>query len=67
LLPKPAKNAQHFIDFLQHLFLQVYPHHNLVLVLDNAPFYRSNQVNAFLSLFERFWKHLKDRACAKHP
>jgi transposase len=79
--PKPAKTARHFIDFLEHLLLQVYP--TQTLVLDNAPSHHSNQMKAFLSLFEqrvvvfwlppyrpelnlieRFWKHLKDKACA---
>lgn len=59
VVPQSAKKAATFIDFLEHLFLHVYPHDKLVLVLDNAPFHHSNQVKAFLSLFEQrvvvFW------------
>ena len=59
VVPKPAKKARHFIDFLEYLFMEVYPHDNLVLVIDNAPFHHSHQVKAFLSVFEHrvrvFW------------
>lgn len=54
-----AKNAASCIAFLQHLLLEQYPHQKVVLVMDNAPFHRSNAVQAFLSLFEHrvlvFW------------
>jgi transposase len=48
-----AKNADRFIDYLEQLLTVEYPSERLVLVLDNAPFHHSKQVQAYLSLFEQ--------------
>ena len=48
-----AKNANSFLDYLEQLLTVEYPSQRLVLVLDNAPFHHSRQVQAYLSLFEQ--------------
>ena len=77
------KNSQTFIEFLEYLLVEKYPHQKIVLVLDNASYHQSRATLAALSLFEprvrvywlpkycpnlnlieRFWRHLKDLACA---
>jgi len=77
------KNSQTFIEFLEYLVVENYPHQKIILVLDNASYHRSQASLAALSLFqprvqvvwlpkycpnlnliERFWRHLKDLACA---
>lgn len=40
------------IRYFEWLFLEVYPHDNLVLVMDNASSHHSQAMQAFLSLFE---------------
>jgi transposase len=53
------KNSATFIQFLEHLLLEMYPNDVVVLVLDNASFHRSGAALAALSLFEHrvgvFW------------
>jgi transposase len=77
------KNSQTFIEFLEYLLVEKFPHQKIVLVLDNASYHRSRVTLAALSVFEprvrvfwlpkycpnlnlieRFWRHLKDLACA---
>ncbi len=77
------KNSQSFIEFLEYLLVEKFPHQKIVLVLDNAAYHRSQATLAALSIFEprvrvfwlpkycpnlnlieRFWRHLKDLACA---
>jgi transposase len=77
------KNSQTFIEFLEYLLVEKYPHQKIVLVLDNASYHQSRATLAALSFFEprvrvywlpkycpnlnlieRFWRHLKDLACA---
>lgn len=77
------KNSQTFIEFLEYLLMEKYPHQKIVMVLDNASYHQSRATLAALSLFEprvrvywlpkycpnlnlieRFWRHLKDLACA---
>lgn len=77
------KNTQTFIEFLEYLLVEKFPHQKIVLVLDNASYHRSRATLAALSIFEprvrviwlpkycpnlnlieRFWRHLKDLACA---
>ena len=77
------KNSSYFIEFLDHLLVDTYPHDPVILVMDNASYHKSAAAMAALSLFEhrvlvirlpaycselnpieRFWRHLKDRACA---
>jgi len=54
-----VKNSQTFIEFLEHLMTQSYPVGAVVLVMDNAPYHRSAEVRAVLSLYEHrllvFW------------
>lgn len=54
-----TKNSETFIAFLEMLLEQAYPDQGLVLVMDNAPYHRSKEVAAMLSLYaERvlvFW------------
>ena len=78
-----TKNSAHFIAFLEHLLVEIYPTGRVVLVMDNAAYHKSASALAALSLFEhrvlviwlppycsdlnpieRFWRHLKDLACA---
>jgi transposase len=47
-----VKNSQTFIEFVEQLMTVHYPTGGVVLVLDNAPYHRSRQVRAALSLFE---------------
>jgi transposase len=53
------KNSSNFIEFLDYVLMEVYPNSEVVLVLDNAPYHRSQMVAAALSLFEHrlqvFW------------
>lgn len=77
------KNSQTFIQFLEYLLIEQFPAQQLILVMDNASYHRSEASMAALSLFEprvkvfwlpkycptlnpieRFWRHLKDLACA---
>ena len=77
------KNSQTFIEFLEYLLVEKFPHQKIVLVLDNASYHKSQETLAALSVFEprvrvfwlpkycpnlnlieRFWRHLKDLACA---
>lgn len=55
----PEKNSQTFIEFLEHLMTSCYPSGGVVLVMDNAPYHRSQAVKAALSLYEHrlmvFW------------
>lgn len=46
------KNGDTFIQFLEHLCLQVLPQHPLVLVLDNVSYHRSTPVMALLNLLQ---------------
>jgi len=48
-----AKNATSFMTYLEHLLTVEYPCQRVVLVLDNAPFHHSKQVQAYLSRFEQ--------------
>lgn len=54
-----VKNSQTFIEFVEHLMTSRYPTGGVVLVMDNAPYHRSAQVQAALSLYEHrllvFW------------
>lgn len=54
-----VKNSQTFIEFLEHVMNDRYPTGGVVMVLDNAPYHRSFQVQAALSLYEHrllpFW------------
>lgn len=78
-----TKNSAHFIAFLEHLLVDIYPTGPVLLVMDNATYHKSASALAALSLFEhrvrviwlppycsdlnpieRFWRHLKDLACA---
>lgn len=77
------KNTDYLMAFLEHLLIETYPTHKVILVRDRASFHRSPAALAALSLFEhrlrviglpaycselnpieRFWRHLKDLACA---
>lgn len=77
------KNSEHFIGFLEHLLVRIYPTAHVILVMDNVSYHHSGATLAALSLFEhrlqliwlpaycsdlnpieRFWRHLKDLACA---
>ena len=72
-----------FLDFLEHLLVDIYPSQRLVLVMDNAAYHKGAMTRAFFSLvehrvlviflpaycshlnpIERFWRFLKDKACA---
>jgi transposase len=46
------KNSETFIQFLEHVLVDTYPHQTLVLVMDNVSYYRSLAVQAALSAFE---------------
>src|SRR5687768_18431191 len=46
------KNSETFIQFLEHLLVETYPHQTLVLVMDNVAYHRSLAVQAALSAFE---------------
>ncbi|MGD2027204.1 MAG: IS630 family transposase [Anaerolineales bacterium] len=46
------KNSQTFIEFLEYLLVEKYPHQKIILVLDNASYHRSQASLAALSLFE---------------
>lgn len=54
-----VKNSQTFIEFLEYIMTDCYPSGGVVMVLDNAPYHRSAQVQAALSLYEHrllpFW------------
>lgn len=45
-------NSDCLIRYFEWLFLEIYPHDTLVLVMDNASSHRSKAMQAFLSLFE---------------
>ena len=46
------KNSETFIHFLEHLLERCYPQQGIVLVMDNASYHRSLEVQAMLSLYE---------------
>lgn len=46
------KNSQTFIQFLEYLLVEKFPHQKIILVLDNASYHKSRATLAALSLFE---------------
>lgn len=46
-------DSEHIVAYLEWLLTEVYPHQQLVLVLDNASFHHSAAVQAALSCFEQ--------------
>lgn len=48
----PHKNSEAFIAFLEYLAFTVYPHQQLVLVLDNASYHKSRAALAALAALE---------------
>jgi hypothetical protein len=46
------KNSQAFIEFLEHLFIELYSTGHFILVLDNSSIHKSAASLAALSLFE---------------
>lgn len=60
-----VKNSETFIEFLEMLLEQDYPDQGVVLVMDNAPYHRSKEVGAMLSLYaERVLVHWLPPYCA---
>lgn len=53
------KNSQSFIEFLEHLLIEVYPTQSIIMVMDNASYHYCAAVRAALSLFAHrvhvFW------------
>lgn len=47
-----VKNSQTFIEFIEQVMTRFYPQAKVVIVMDNAPYHRSAQVRAALSLYE---------------
>lgn len=45
-------DGEHIVTYLEWLLTEVYPHQPIVLVLDNAAFHHSAEVQAALSCFE---------------
>ena len=52
------KNTQTFLEFIEYLLVECYPTGRIVLVIWLPPYCPE------LHLIERYWRHLKDLACA---
>ena len=50
--PIARLTSECLIRYFEWLFLEIYPHDNLVIVMDNASAHHSKAMRAFLSLFE---------------
>ncbi len=51
-LTRHHKNSESFIDFIEYLMPDEYPHGKVVMVIDNASYHRSKAAMAALRLFE---------------